>query len=330
MKITSRIALGVAAAVLVSLTAGCSGGTDPGTSGDSTTAMKIGLVQGQDFIHAMPARVAEAQGFFKKEGIDASIVDFTSGSDLTKAMAGGSIDVGAATGLEPVSAAAHDVDLQAFWGIYSPSPMVLVVGPDSKISGFADLKGTKIGISRVGSLTDYIVRAALKAVGVDFNSVTEVPLGDPASTIAGLAKGDIDSFVLPVNFGLTVEAEGTGKIAQTADDAIGDTDQFAILMASSGYISSNKDALTRLTTAYTEAIQWMKDNRDGTVALAVDKLGMKEDIAGKTYDALVPNFSTDGKINLPGLTGYADALPELGIADSSPAQSAYYSDAFQK
>ncbi len=333
MKIHSRLVLGLATVSLLALAAtACSSGSGGGDAGSSggTAAVKIGLVQGQDFIHAMPARVAEAEGFFTKEGLDASIVDFTSGSDLTKAMAGGSIDVGAATGLDVVSAVAHGVDLQAFWGVYTPSPMALVVKADSSISGFADLAGKKVGISRVGSLTDFLVRAAVTEAGVDRSKVTEVPLGDPASTIAGLANGDIDAFVLPANFGYTVEADGSGKIAQMASDVMGDKDQFAILMAPADYISKNKQTLQKVTKVYADSIAWMKANKDKTVQLAVDKLGMKQPIAEKTYDAFVGNFSGDGTLNLDGLKAYASALPDLGIAKTTPEQSQYVNDTFLK
>lgn len=332
MKISSPLALGLAAAAIVALSACSTPAPEPTSGAESGGAVEasinLGLVQGQDFIHAMPARVAEAQGFFTEQGLTVTVIDFTSGSDLTKAMAGGSVDVGAATGLDAVSAAAHDVDLQAFWGTEAASPMALIVAADSDITGFADLAGTSVGISRVGSLTDYTLRAALDAAGVDFSAVTEVPLGDPASTIAGLANGDIQSLVLPVNFAYTVEADGTGKLAEVAADVIGGSDQFAVLMASSTYIGDNEDALRELTAAYTEAIQWMADNRDATIALAVEQLGMKEDIAGKTYDQLIGEFTADGKIDTAGLAAYAKALPGLGIADVSPDESAYYNPAF--
>ncbi|WNM28476.1 ABC transporter substrate-binding protein [Demequina capsici] len=343
MKISPRLALGSIAVAVLGLTAACSstpsasessGSATPDTSTSTTQAMEtvsinLGLVQGQDFIHAMPARVAEEKGFFTDAGLDVTVIDFTSGSDLTKAIAGGTVDVGAATGLDAVAAAAHDVDIQAFWGIYGPSPMALIVGADSTITGFADTAGTKIGISRVGSLTDYTLRAALDASGVSIDDVTEVPLGDPATTMAALANGDVDGFVLPVTFAYIVQAQGTGKLAEVAGDVIGGPDQFAILMAPSTYIADNTDTLKRLTDVYTQTIEWMQANPDETVAIAMDKLGMSDSIAQGTYDQLMSNFTTDGSIDVDGLAAYASALPSLGIADTSPDQSAYFNDALQ-
>jgi NitT/TauT family transport system substrate-binding protein len=329
MKIYPKIATGIAALALVMLTAACSStpAATPSTNASSAAltpiSVNLGLVQGQDFVHALPAQIAAEQGFFTKHGLTVTIIGFTSGSDLTKAMAGGSVDVGAATGLDAVSASAHGVPLLAFYGVEGLSPMTLIVPAKSTIKGFADLKGKKVGISAFGSMTDYVVRAALAKVKIPLTDVKEIPLGAPSTTIAAMGRGDIDAFVLPVNFGYTLEASGAGKIAQSASKVLGNDDQFAQLMAADTYVSSNKGALTRLAAAYTDALNFMKSNKDDAVALAVSKLGMTNPIAITTYDALIGNFTPDGKLNASGLAGYAKALPDLGIATTAPKQSSY-------
>jgi NitT/TauT family transport system substrate-binding protein len=327
MKIYPKIATALAATALVAVALAGSAPAFAEGAAPSAKATKInlGLVQGQDFIHALPAQVAAAHGLFAKQGLDVTIVGFTSGSDLTKAMAGGSIDVGAATGLDAVSASAHGVDLQAFYGVEAKSPMTLIVPTDSKIKTFGDLSGKKVGISAFGSMTDYVLRAALKKEKVALTSVKEVPLGSPSTTISALARGDIDALILPVNFGYTMEAAGTGKIAQSASKVLGNNDQFAQLMASSTYVKSHKKALKKLAAAYTASLKYMASHKDKSVALAVSKLGMTNPIAITTYDALIGNFTPGGKLNTSGLKAYAAALPSLGIATTAPKASTYLS-----
>jgi len=308
-------------ALSLSLVAACGGGGSGSGSGSAT--INFGLVQSQDYIHAMPTLVAQAQGFFSDEGLKVKEVDFSAGSDLAKAIAGGSVDAAEATGLDAVAGASHGIGTQAFFGTYQKSPMALIVKSGSSISGFADLAGKKVGISAAGSMTDYILRAALAAAKVDFKSVTEVPLGAPSAQIAALAKGDIDAYLLPINFGLLEEANGTGKIAQTAADVLGDDDQFGVLIATKDYISGHASSLVKLTSAYSKAIEWMKSNEDGTVKIAVDKLALPEAVAKKTYEAYIGNFTPDGAINATGLANYAKAIPELGIGATAPAESDY-------
>ncbi|NKZ02246.1 ABC transporter substrate-binding protein [Actinomadura latina] len=319
LNIIGKVAA-VAALCAAALTA-CGGGgsTEPSPS------IKIGLVQAQDFVHAMPARVAVEQGFFKAEGLDVSVVDFSAGSDLTKAMAGGSVDVGAATGLDAVSGAAKNLQTQAFYGVMAKSPMALIVPKDSAITGFSGMAGKKIGISKVGSLTDYVTRASAEASGVPFEKVKEVPLGAPSATMAAMKRGDIDGFILPVNFGFLLESQDQGKIAGKASETLGADSQFAVLMAKKPYIDGNAANLRKLAKAYTASLEWMKANRQPTIDLAKAKLGMPEQLAGKTYDALIGDFTPGGAISTAGMAGYAKALPKLGIASASPAQDAYLS-----
>jgi NitT/TauT family transport system substrate-binding protein len=325
MKPFARIGAAVAFAIVAaSGPAACGGGQ--GQASAPSPSIKVGLVQAQDFVHAMPARVAEQQGFFKAQGLNVSVVGFNAGSDLSKAMIGGSVDVGAATGLDAVSAAAHGVDIQAFYGVMAKSPMALIVPQNSTITGFAGLSGKKVGISKAGSLTDYIVRAAVTATGGSIDKVTEVPLGDPASMMAAMKRGDVDAFILPVNFGFIEAAKHEGKIAQKASDVLGPNSQFAILMAKKSYISGNQANLRKLTKAYTAALQWMKANRKQTIDLAVAKMGMTKPIAQQTYDALVGDFTPDGTLDRAGLADYAKALPKLGIATTSPNEDAYLSN----
>jgi sulfonate transport system substrate-binding protein len=326
MNHRSRIRATILALTTVLSVAACgSSGSSPASSSSSasTATVRLGLVQAQDFIHAMPAQVAMKQGFFTQQGLNVSIVGFSSGSDLTKAMAGGSVDVGAATGLDAVSAAAHGIPLQAFYGVYAQSPMALIVPTASPVKGFADLQGKKVGISKAGSLTDFITRAALTAVKVPLTAVTEVPLGDPASTMTALDRGDIDAFVLPVNFGFVEQAQGKGKIAQMASDVLGSDSQFAILMAKSDFVSSNNGTLKKVAAAYKQALEWMKANKAGVEELAASKLGMKPAIADQTYTRLITGFTPDGAISQAGMSAYAKALPDLKIATTEPKESDY-------
>ncbi|MDP9026641.1 MAG: ABC transporter substrate-binding protein, partial [Actinomycetota bacterium] len=290
-------------------------------------SLTLGIVQGQDFVHALPALTAVEQGFFTKEGLTVTVVNFTSGSDLTKAMAGGSVNVGAATGLDAVSAAAHSVGLKSFYGIEGPSPMTLIVPAKSSITSFADLKGKKVGISAFGSMTDFVVRSTAAKEKVAITDIKEVPLGAPSSVLAALGRGDVDGIILPVYFGYQMEAAGTGKIAESASKVLGSNDQFAQLMASSAYISANSTALKRLAAAYTDSLNYMKSHKDDAVALAVSKLNMSNPIAITSYDALIGNFTPGGKLNAAGLAAYAKALPDLGIATSVPKASDYLSTA---
>lgn len=307
-------------------TASSSARTAPTTSGGQTT-IRLGLVQGQDFTHAMPAQVGAAQGIFAKHGLNVQIVDFSAGSDLVKAIAGGTIDVGEATGLDVVSAAANGIDLKAFYGTAAKTPMSVIVKAGSPIHSLADLKGKPVGISKFGSLTDFTVKLIEQKTGLSADAIKEVPLGAPSANMAALRKGDVAGIVLPVEFAANLAAAGTQATALRVSDLTTDS-QFAILAASSGYLKANADAVKRLVAAYAEAIRYIQANQDGTVSLAESKLGMKPAVATQTYQELAPDFTPTGSIDVAGMQQYADQLPALKIAQQVPAQSTWYDPGF--
>jgi NitT/TauT family transport system substrate-binding protein len=292
---------------------------------DGPATVRLGLVQGQDFTHALPAQIAAAQGFFTAQRLTVRIVGFSAGSDLVKAMAGGSIDVGEATGLDVVSAAAAGVDLKAFYGTAAASPMAAIFKSGGPVHALADLKGKKVGISKFGSLTDFTVRLLAQQAGLGRDGITAVPLGAPSANTAALTRGDVDAIILPVEFSYSLQAAGTAVTAIRVSDA---ASQFAVLAAASSHLSRHRTEVVGLTKAYSQAITFLRGNQGATVPVAVAKLGMTQGVAVRAYQELAGDFTPDGKINTAGLRAYADQLPALGIAKTAPAEPAYYDASF--
>jgi NitT/TauT family transport system substrate-binding protein len=302
---------------LVLLLAAC--GSSKSSPGSDKSEISLGLVQGQDFTHAIPAQVAAAKGIFAQHGLTVRIVEFSAGSDLVKAVAGGTVDVAEATGLDVVSAAAAGVDLKAFYGTAAATPMSVIVKAGSPVTALPGLAGKKVGISKFGSLTDFTA----KLIAQQAPGLKPVPLGAPSANTAALTKGDVDAIILPIEFAYTLQAAGTPARAIRVAGLTPDS-QFAVLAAPSKFLSKDKDAATELTRSYTDAIKQLQADQAGTVALEVSKLGMKRDVATKTYQELAGDFTPGGKVSTAGLKAYADQLPALGIAKSVPEESSYY------
>ncbi len=113
----------------------------------------------------LPVNVGERQGIFAKHGIDVKIADFTGGSKLMQAMAAGSVDIGLSAGPEMVLVA-KGAPVLAVCDSVAPIPFIGIAVPwDSPIQSIAQLKGTKIGISSPGSLTDWLTRELSRTQG---------------------------------------------------------------------------------------------------------------------------------------------------------------------
>lgn len=305
------------------------GGAASARNAHAGNSITLGLIQGTDFTHAMPSRVAEAQGYFTKQGLDVKIVGFSAGSDLVKAMQGGSVDIGAATGLDVASAVANGVDVRAFYGVETADPMAVISKKATGISALKKLKNKKIGISRFGSFTDFLTKAIAKKDKLG-TSVTEVPLGSPPANIAALESGQVDAIMLPVTFAYTLQEQDIDVRVVQVSKELKLQEQFAVLMASPSFLDGNAASVKKFLKAYSEAIKFMQNKKHATATLrvAAKQLSLATTPAKKTYNAIVKLFTPTGKINTKGLIAYSKALPSLQLATSSPSLSQMYTSKF--
>ena len=67
-----------------------------------------------------------------------------------------------------------------------PLLFALVVRADGSVATVADLKGRKVGVSTVGSVTSWIISEVSRQQGWGYDGMSQVPIGDDANRIAAL------------------------------------------------------------------------------------------------------------------------------------------------
>lgn len=324
----------VLTAVLATVAAGCGGGdggetADAGSAGEQESAqVSLGLVVDKTFESGVVPKITKEVGCFDDEKLDVEIAAFQGGADLVKGVLSGAVDIGAATGFDPPAAVAKGIPMKAFYGVAELSPFVVITSPDSGIDQADDLVGKKVGITRFGSATDFVVRVLADEAGSP-DGITAVPLGGAAEQTAALQRGDIDAFIWSTEVGLSLEASGEGEIISRFADVL-DKDQYGVLMAQPEYLEENTEVVERFVSAYSCGIEWMQDeaNREEGVAMTATFLEIEEPVAEATYDELVGHLDPQGAMNTDGLENLASFLPELEIADEVPELEEYYTDEF--
>src|SRR5262249_13573339 len=102
----------------------------------------------------IPVNVGDKLGIFAKRGLDLKISDFTGGSKLAQAMTAGSIEIGVGAGTE-MALVAKGAPLLAVCNAAPSIPFIGMAVPwDSPIKTVGQLRGSKIGVSSAGSLTE--------------------------------------------------------------------------------------------------------------------------------------------------------------------------------
>ena len=141
--------------------------------------------------------IAEEAGLFKKYDLEIPLVFVTPGAPAVAAILSGDSEVaviGAASITRPFVQSNKDPVL--IGGIKSLLTHSIIAKPDIKTP--EQLRGKRIGVSRIGSNPHYFAVQALRHFGIDSREVTYIQAGGAPETLAALVAQGIDAAVLTV------------------------------------------------------------------------------------------------------------------------------------
>ncbi|EIK52194.1 hypothetical protein YO5_01379 [Stutzerimonas stutzeri TS44] len=153
---------------------------------------KVGYIRVMDDAQAM---VAHEAGLYAKHGLDVELVEFSSGTDLIKAIIGGQLDTGVLGFTNAVAWASKGADLKVVGGAQQGYHSILV-REQTGIADVAGLKGHSLASQREGSTADAVLRGVtLKAAGLKPSDVNIMGVS-PAVAVQSLVSGRVDAAFL--------------------------------------------------------------------------------------------------------------------------------------
>src|SRR5882724_10560802 len=139
--------------------------------------------------------VAEERGLLRKQGIDAEvIVTGQGGTAGIGALLANDIQIVNSAGDVLVAAALRGGDTVMVAGVVNKGLQRLVTKPDIKTP--ADLKGKRIGVTRIGAVPHSVLLMMLQQWKMSPSDVQVMQLGSSPSMLASLDKGGIEGAVL--------------------------------------------------------------------------------------------------------------------------------------
>jgi NitT/TauT family transport system substrate-binding protein len=141
--------------------------------------------------------IAQEAGLFKKYDLDVPVVFVTPGAPSVAAILSGDSEVaqiGAASITRPF--VQGNKDPVFIGGVKSMLTHSVIAKPDIKRP--EQLKGKKIGVSRIGSNPHYFAVQALRHFGLESRDVSYIQAGGAPETLAALIAQGIDAAVLTV------------------------------------------------------------------------------------------------------------------------------------
>ncbi len=188
MRIIERAIL---AAVLV-VAVGTLGGIGYGAAAPDKL---VGIHSARVMSQSMPWMAQEA-GLFRKYNIDFNLVFISSSSIVTAALLGGDAEMTVTGGIGNVAAYVRgSTDVVFVGGIKNVMTQTIVAGGNIKRP--EDLKGKRIGVSRIGGNTHYFTIQALRRYNIDASKdITFIQTGGDPEALAALVGGGIDAACL--------------------------------------------------------------------------------------------------------------------------------------
>ena len=159
--------------------------------GNAQTTVRIAF---NGFGGVAPLYLGQDAGIFKKQNLNLELIFIPGGSLSLQALIGKSLDLLMTGGPPVVNASLQGAKIKIIGGVINLLPYTFVVS--SGIRSAELVKGRKIGISRFGSNTDYVVRLALNHFSLTPNDVQIMQVGGSQARLVALQSGAIQATVL--------------------------------------------------------------------------------------------------------------------------------------
>lgn len=118
-----------------------------------------------------PWMLAQAKGYYEKEGLKVNFVTARGGVDVAKQIGAGNAVIGGAIGDTPIIARSQGIPVKAVAVLGSGSLMQLVSHKDEKIESPRELKGKTVTVLAYTDTTYYALLGMLSKVGLTKNDV---------------------------------------------------------------------------------------------------------------------------------------------------------------
>ena len=213
--------------------------------------------------------VAEENGLFRKHGIDAEVIIIGGGaSRVVSSLIAGEIQYSVGGGDAVVRSALRGADTVLVASPLKTGLQRLMVRPDIKTP--AELKGKKVGITRFGSASHWVLQLFLRKWGMRSEDIQMVQLGSSPAMFASLEKAVVDGAVFTIPTFFVAEDRGYRILADPVD-----LDIYYLqnsVDSTKSLLRQKHDQAVRFVKGICEGLAYFKKNRKESLAVLQRKL----------------------------------------------------------
>ncbi|MFE9172381.1 ABC transporter substrate-binding protein [Streptomyces kebangsaanensis] len=310
MRKTVRCAASAAAGLLAlsSLTA-CANDAASSTAGSGRSGggkgehVKI-MVGGLDKVIYLPAMLTQRLGYFDDEGLDVELLSEPAGVQAETALVSGQVQ--GAVGFYD-----HTLDLQVkgknvqsvVQFSHAPGEVEVVSNKAAdKITSPKDFKGKKLGVTGLGSSTDFLTKYLAVKNGVKVSEFSPVAVGAGPTFIAALERGSIDGGMTTDPTVATILEKKAGKVLvdmrtpEGSQEALGGPYPSSSLYMQTDWVDSHKETVQKLANAFVRTLRWMSTHSADEIAakMPADYSQGNKTLYAEAIKSTLPMFTEDG------------------------------------
>lgn len=264
--------------------------------------------------------VAQEEGLFKKNGLEVELVHIPSSSRGIQAILAGEIAMSYMDGSNAAQANLKGAGLALVVG--ATNRMVFSLMSKPGIQKIGDLRGKKIGITRIGSSTHTSALYALNQAGLKPSDYQILPLMEVPNILTALMAGQIDAGVVSPPTNSRARKGGFNELMNIAKE--GPESVSVAIGTTRAYIKANEDTVRRVVRSYAEAVQLFKANKPIGIRVLQKYTKVKDqDILEDAYAQFSEYLASPPYVSRKGLEAI---LSELG--EKSPEAKAAKPDDF--
>lgn len=209
-----------------------------------------------------PLWVAHDFGLFRRQGLDVQLLYIGGGSVVTQALLGGDVQFVRLGANAVIQSSLRGANLKMIANTINTLVFSLMSRPE--IQTAKDLKGKKVGVTRLGGSTDFALELALKKWGLRRGSdVAVLQTGGMPQLLGAISGGVVDAGVISPPTNLTGAKLGLKELVDFGD--IGIVYPNSPLATTQLFLEKNRATALQLLRAYSEGIHRVKTDREGTI-----------------------------------------------------------------
>ena len=235
---------------------------------------------------------------FEKHGLDAEVITMNGSGIASKALISGNIEISPIATPTVISANLAGSDMAILAHTMPGVIHALMVKPEIKRP--EDLKGKKVAVSSLGSLTDFLVRYIAKKKGLNPDrDVTLIQTGGDADRIVALKSGVVD--------GAAMSHPGYGRAQRMGFSMLWDSAKevnypWMEITTRKSTVKSDREAIMSYMKAHLEGIALFKKDREFSKKVIKKTLRLDdEDLINESYDIFSKAFIPAPYPNLQGM-----------------------------